>query len=285
MINAALILEGGALRSVYAAGVLDFFLEKDIIFEYVLGVSAGALTAGNYISGQIGRTAKINIDYVNDPRYFGISHLFKEGSIFNLNFLFDEPVGDWMPYDEEAFMNTKQRYIIATTNCLTGMQDYFETRNYKELANILTASSALPILFKTAYINGIPYIDGGVSDAIPFKKAVEDGYKKIVVILTRPADYIDRENKILNQAFRIYYHKYPNVINKLCTMSQRYNNLLKQIERLEKDGKIFVIRPTTSLKVKRVERNKNKLRLLYLEGKEDARQKINDMMNYFDIDL
>lgn len=106
MINGALVLEGGALRSVYAAGVLDIFLENDIKFEYVLGVSAGALNAGNYISGQIGRSAKVNIDYVDDPRYIGIKHLLREGSIFNFDFLFGEPTKEWMPYDEDAFKNS-----------------------------------------------------------------------------------------------------------------------------------------------------------------------------------
>ncbi len=282
MIKGALVLEGGALRSIYGAGILDVFLEKKLHFEYVLGISAGALNAGNYISSQIGRTAKININYANDPRYIGIRQFIKQGSIFNLNFLFDEPVGDWAPYDEYAFTNTKQKFIIGATNCLTGKQDFFEKHTYKELTEVLAASSTLPVLSKTAYINGIPYIDGGVSNAVPYTKAIQDGYKKIIIILTRPEGYMDKENKVLNQIFRTYYHQYPNLVKKLCTMSQRYNHLLRQIQKLEKEEKVFVIRPTTQLKVRRVEKDKNKLRLLYLEGKEDARQKIPDMLKYLE---
>lgn len=282
MIKGALILEGGALRSVFGAGVLDVFLENDLRFEYVLGISAGALNAGNYISGQMGRTAKININYASDPRYIGIRQLIKKGSIFNLNFLFDEPVGDWTPYDEYAFTHTKQKFVIGATNCLTGKQVFFEKHTYKELTEVLTASSTLPVLSKVAYIDGIPYIDGGVSNAIPFEKAFQEGYQKVVIILTRPEGYIDKNNKLLDLVFRIYYHKYPNIVEKLCTMSQRYNYLLHEIQKLEKEKKVFVIRPTTLLKVKRVEKNKNKLRLLYLEGKEDARQKITDMMKYLE---
>lgn len=280
MINGALVLEGGALRSVYAAGVLDVFLENDIKFEYVLGVSAGALNAGNYISGQIGRSARVNIDYVDDPRYIGIKHLIQEGSIFNFDFLFGEPSKEWMPYDEKTFMNSQQKYIIGATNCLTGKQDFFERHEYEELVKVLTASSTLPILSKTAYIDGIPYIDGGVANAIPFRKAAEDGYRKIVIILTRPEGYESKENELFNMVFRAYYHKYPHLVKKLCTMSQRYNHLLQQIKKLENENKIYVIRPTTSLKVMRVEKNKDKLRLLYLEGKEDARRKLPDMMKY-----
>ena len=245
MIKGALVLEGGALRSVFGAGVLDVFLENNLQFEYVLGISAGALNAGNYISGQMGRTAKININYVNDPRYIGIRQLIQNGSIFNLNYLFDEPVGDWAPYDEYAFSHTKQKFIIGATNCLTGNQVFFEKHTYKELTEVLTASSTLPVLSKTTFIDGIPYIDGGVSNAVPFAKAIQDGYQKIVIILTRPEGYRDKKNEVLNYLFRIYYHKYPNVVEKLCTMSQRYNCLLQQIQELEREGKVFVIRQTT----------------------------------------
>lgn len=282
MINSALVLEGGALRSVYAAGVLDVFLESGIIFEYVLGVSAGALNAGNYISGQIGRSARVNIDYVNDSRYIGLWHLLKEGSIFNFDFLFGEPSKEWMPYDEKAFLSSKQRYIIGATNCNTGKQEFFERHSYNDLVEVLTASSTLPVLSKLAYIDGVPYIDGGVSNAIPFKKAQLDGYDKIVIILTRPKGYYNRKKVLLNDFFRVYYRKYPNLVKKLCTMSERYNLLLKQISKLEKAGKIFVIQPTTKLKVKRVERNQDKLRLLYLEGKEDARILLPQMLKYLE---
>lgn len=282
ILKSALVLEGGALRSVYAAGVLDVFMENKVNFEYVLGVSAGALNAGNYISGQIGRSAKVNIDYVNDIRYIGLRHLLKEGSIFNFDFLFGEPTKEWMPYNEKAFMDSKQQYIIGVTNCITGKQEFFERHTYKELVEVLTASSTLPILSKLAYIDGIPYIDGGVSNAIPFKKAQTTGYKKIVIILTRPKGYHSKRNIMLNQIFKIYYRKYPNLVKKLCTMPDRYNTLLNQINKLETKGKVFVIQPNTTLKVKRIERNQNKLRLLYLEGKEDARTLLPNMLKYLE---
>lgn len=280
--KSALVLEGGALRSVYAAGVLDVFMENKVDFEYVLGVSAGALNAGNYISGQIGRSARVNIDYVNDRRYIGLWHLIKEGSIFNFDFLFGEPTKEWMPYNEKAFMDSRQRYIIGATNCITGKQEFFERHTYKGLVEVLTASSTLPILSKLAYIDDVPYIDGGVSNAIPFRKAQKDGYEKIVIILTRPKGYHSKRNTGLNQLFKVYYRKYPNLVKKLCTMSDRYNVLLNQINKLEKKGGIFVIQPNTELKVKRVERNQDKLRLLYLEGKEDARALLPKMLEYLE---
>lgn len=283
LIKSALVLEGGALRSLYGAGVLDVFLENDIKFEYVVGVSAGALNAGNYISGQIGRSARVNIDYVDDPRYIGIKHLIKEGSIFNFDFLFGEPTKEWMPYDEKAFINSEQRYVIGATNCLTGREEFFERNNYSELTEVLKASSSMPFLSEFTYINRVPYLDGGIANAIPYEKAIKDGYEKIVIVLTRPEGYFSKDRKSLDVFMNAYYHKYPNLVRKLCTMSNRYNYLLKKIKYLEKKGKVFVIRPTSSLNVKRVEKDKNKLKLLYLEGKEDARNRLKEMNKYLEI--
>lgn len=279
-INAALVLEGGALRSVYAAGVLDTFLENGIEFSYVIGVSAGALNAGNYISKQIGRSARVNIDYVDDPRYIGIKHLIKEKSIFNFDFLFGEPTKEWMPYDEEAFLQSTQRYIIGATNCETGEENYFERHTYKELTEVLKASSTLPIVSPVTYINKIPYIDGGVANAIPIDKAIEDGYKKIVVILTRPKGFKSKSSFLINVCYRIYYKKYPNVIKKLCTMAERYNKRLDKIEKMEREGKIFVIRPENPVKVGRIEKNKKKLRILYQEGLEEGMKNKEKMLRY-----
>lgn len=174
-------------------------------------------------------------------------------------------------------------YIIGATNCLTGKQDFFESHNYGELTQILTASSTLPVLSKLAYINGVPYIDGGISNAIPFQKAKKDGYDKIVIILTRPQGYCSKNNVLTNCFFRIYYRKYPELVKKLYTMANRYNKIMEQIDELEKRKKVFVIRPITTLKVKRVERNQNKLRLLYLEGKEDARRLLPQMLSYLEV--
>lgn len=280
MIDGALVLEGGALRGIYVAGVLDVFMENKIEFEYVLGISAGAINASNYVSKQIGRSAKINIDHVNDPEYMGLVHMIKDDGIFNFNFLFGKGAEEIMPYDEYTFSHSKQRCIIGATNCLTGKQEFFEHNNYKKLIEALKASCTLPILSKLAYIEGTPYIDGGVSNGIPFNKPMDEGYDKVVLILTRPKGYRKEEDMLLNYLFKAYYKKYPTLIKKLCTMTLRYNKLLDQIDELERKGKIFVIRPTTNLKVNRVERNQNKLRLLYLEGKEDARKLLCKMQIY-----
>ena len=282
-INAALVLEGGALRSVYSAGVLDSFLENKIEFPYIVGVSAGALNAGNYVSKQIGRSARVNIDYVDDPRYIGIGPLLKGKSIFNFDFLFGEPTKEWMPYEERTFLESKQRYVIGATNCRTGQQDFFERHTYKELVEILKASSTLPILSQIAYIGNEPYLDGGIVEAVPIKKAMEDGYEKIVVILTRSKGFQSQSSVIMDSLYKIYYRKYPNLVEKLCTMTERYNRLLDEIKNMEKQGKIFVIQPQNPVNVRRIERNKKRLRKLYEEGCKEGKAAIADMYKYLEV--
>jgi len=283
VIDSALILEGGALRGVYVSGVLDIFMEHHLEFKYVLGVSAGAINAVNYVSKQIGRSAEININHVNDAEYMGLRHLIKGGGIFNFDFLFGKGAEEIVPYDEDAFLQSEQRCVIGATDCLTGKQVFFERDTYKELIGPLKASCSLPILSRFQYIDGRPYLDGGVSNGIPFKKAKAEGYDKTVLVLTRPKGYFGKPNTLLNPVFRAYFRKYPVLIKELNTMAERYNKRLRQIDELERKGEVFVIRPTTRLKVKRVERNQTKLRLLYLEGKEDARRLLPDMLHYLKI--
>lgn len=280
MINGALVMEGGALRGVYTSGVLDVFMEHGIKFEYVLGVSAGALNAENYVSGQMGRTAKINIDHANDPGYKGIRPLITKGSIFNFDFLFGKGAEKIMPFDQYAFMKSNQRCVIGATNCLTGKQVYFENGSYHELIMSLKASCSLPVLSRLVYMDGVPYTDGGVSCRIPFKQAKAEGYDKIVIVLTRPYGYASKNNAILNHIFKSYYWKYPKLIKELCTMPIKYNRLLRQIEKFERNRKIFVIRPSAKIRVKQMEHSQHKLRLLYLEGKEDAQRLLPKMLEY-----
>lgn len=152
--------------------------------------------------------------------------------------------------------------------------------NYKELTEVLTASSTLPVLSKLAYIENRPYIDGGVAEAVPYKKALEDGYDKIIIVLTRPEGYKEKKNMLYQFLYHICYRKYPKLINQLCSMSTRYNNLLKEIEELQRNGKVFVIRPQKKIKVKRVEQDKSKLRSLYLLGRNEGSMAIQGMLEY-----
>jgi predicted patatin/cPLA2 family phospholipase len=278
----ALVLEGGALRSVYTAGVLDVFMEKDLYLDYVVGVSAGALTGANYISRQPGRSALFNIEHRYDSRYIGLKHLLFEGSIFNFDFLFKEAANSIWRYDVNRLKNTNQRFLIETTNCLSGDTVFFEEYEYNALTEALRASSSLPFLSRIPYINGAPYIDGGIANTVPIEKAISDGYKKIIVILTRKKGYKAKNNKIFVDLCRLYYRKYPKIIQLMENAGQRNNEKMLLLDKLEKEGKILIIRPSTGLKVGRVERSTDKLRLLYLEGKEDARNAFSKILEYID---
>lgn len=281
MIKAALVLEGGALRSLYTSGVLDVFMENNIEFECVIGVSAGALNAANYISRQIGRSAKINILHSNDSRFFGLKQLIFKRRAFNFDYLFYKPIKEMYPYDEEELSATKKKFLICATDCKAGKAVYFEKRNYNELAQALQASSSMPLLSKTVNIDGITCLDGAITDPVCVYKAFSEGYDKVVVVLTRNLEYSNtKPSGFLRFLFRIFYNKYPKLIEALKNIRKNYDSLLEDIYKMEREKKIFVIRLDREVKMSRMEKDARKLIFLYLQGRDDARQSLKDMLDY-----
>ena len=281
MINAALVLEGGSLRSVYTSGVLDVFMENDIEFEYVIGVSAGAMNAGNYIAKHIGRSARINILHSNDSNYFGLKQLLLKGSVFNFNYVFYSPIKDLYPYNDEALNSPKQRYIIGATDCETGKAVYFEKNGYDEVVKALQASCSIPLICKPFTVDGITCLDGALSDPICVHKAFSEGYKKVVVINTRDADFKRRENPRMRKAlFRLFYKKYPHLLKTLHDLPDFYNSLNQEIRDMEEEKKLFVIRPSRKIIIRMVERDARKLMELYMLGRDDAREMLPKLSEY-----
>lgn len=282
MNNAALVLEGGSLRSLYTTGVLDVFLEYDIEFSAVIAVSAGALTAANYISGQKMRTAQINILHSCDSEYYGIRQLLLKKSAFNFDYLFNDPIDQLYPYNRQRLGETKQKFFIATTDCETGGIQYFDASGkYENMIEFLRASSSQPLLAPMVKVKGKNYLDGGIIAPIGIDKAFEEGYEKIVVVLTRERDYIKQPKSILIRAlFEIYYRKYPKLLDALHKMPCVYNGLKKKINQLEEEGKIFVIQPKSMIKISSVEKNARKLAKLYFQGIYDAEKNIDLMQKY-----
>ena len=264
MIKAALVLEGGALRGMYTSGVLDTFLKNNMEFECVAGVSAGALNAMSYISKQPGRSAKINLEYCDDPRYIGRKAFIKNKGIIGYDYLFGDISEDKVPFDFKSFENTNQRFVIVTTNCEKAETEYLEKSNCNDLFKAAQASSSMPLASAMVEINNNHYLDGAVTTSIPVKWALEQGYEKVVVVLTRDKTY--RKPMITNKMKKLYklaYHKYPELIEKLNTMPERYNKLQEELLELEKEGKIFIIRPEKEVTVSRLEKDKTKLENLY----------------------
>lgn len=284
MIKAALVLEGGALRGMYTSGVLDTFLKNNMEFECVAGVSAGALNAMSYISKQPGRSAKINLEYCDDPRYIGRKAFIKNKGIIGYDYLFGDISENKVPFDYKAFENTNQRFIIVTTNCEKAETEYLEKSNCNDLFKAAQASSSMPLASAMVEINNNHYLDGAVTTSIPVKWALEQGYEKVVVVLTRDKTY--RKPMLSNKMKKLYklaYHKYPKLIEKLNTMPERYNKLQEELIDLEKEGKIFIIRPEKEVTVSRLEKDKEKLENLYKEGIAEAEKNLDALKEYLEI--
>ena len=284
MIKAALVLEGGALRGMYTSGVLDTFLKNNMEFECVAGVSAGALNAMSYISKQPGRSAKINLEYCDDPRYIGRKAFIKNKGIIGYDYLFGDISENKVPFDYKSFENTNQRFIIVTTNCEKAETEYLEKSNCNDLFKAAQASSSMPLASAMVEINNNHYLDGAVTTSIPVKWALEQGYEKVVVVLTRDKTY--RKPMLSNKMKKLYklaYHKYPKLIEKLNTMPERYNKLQDEIIDLEKEGKIFIIRPEKEVTVSRLGKDKEKLENLYKEGIAETEKSLDALKEYLEI--
>jgi len=217
----------------------------------------------------------------DDPNYFSIRQFLLRESIFNFDYLFYSPIKDLYPYDENKLMNSKQRFLIGATDCETGKAVYFERHTYADLVHVLQASSSIPLVSKPVNIDGRTHLDGAISDPIGVDKAFSEGYDKVVVILTSHLEY--RSTKplgIVKFLYRITYRQYPELIAALDDYHIRYNALIEEINEMEREGKIFVIRPSRELLIKDLERDARKLTGLYFLGRDDARILLPKMLEY-----
>lgn len=279
-----LVLEGGGMRGLYTAGILDYFLDMKLHLPYVIGVSAGACHAASYISSQWGRNKQVNIGYIQDPRYISYRNLIKTKSLFGMDFVFNEIPNHLEPFDYETFYQSNQSYFIGTTDCVTGKAIYFDAKksNPDLILKVLMASSSLPFLSPTVEIEGKILLDGGIVDPIPVRKSIEDGNEKQVIILTRNKDYRKKPFKAKWLANR-FYAKYPEFTKAMLKRHAVYNETLDLIENLESSGKAFVIRPSMPLHVGRLERNPEKLTDLYKLGYRDAEQSFGQLQKFLNL--
>lgn len=269
--NTGLILEGGGMRGVFTCGVLDYFMDNNIYFPYVIGVSAGACNGLSYISKQRGRAKYSNIDLLDKYKYIGIRHYLKKRNIMDFDLLFHEFPDNIIPYDYKSYFSSPSRFEMVTSNCLTGKAEYFEEKSDKDrIIEIVKASSSLPILCPVAYVDNIPMLDGGICDAIPIGRAMELGYKKNVVVVTRNKGFRKHSNEVKLLSF--LYRKYPAMREALNNRNTAYNKRMELIEKLEEEGAIHVIRPQKTVTVDRIEKDVNKLIALYEEGYECGKQ-------------
>lgn len=261
----ALVLEGGGLRGVFTCGVLDCFMKRGIRFPLTVGVSAGACNGLSYMSGQIGRAKASNIDLMDKYHYIGLKYLLTQRCIMDFRLLFEDFPERIIPYDYDAYFSNQDRFVMVTTNCLTGKAEYFEEKSSAaRVMDIVRASSSLPFVCPISYVDGVPMLDGGIADSIPVEYAMNQGYDDIVVVLTRNRGYRKKESHhaILN----LFYRKYPALQKAIAERNAEYNRTIDMIERMEDEGRITVIRPQKPVEVGRMEKDTAKLRALYDEG-------------------
>ena len=265
--NSALVLEGGGLRGVFTCGVLDAFMERGFQFPLTVVVSAGACNGLSYMSGQKGRAKASNIDLMDKYHYIGLKYLLTQGCIMDFKLLFEEFPEKIIPYDYDAYFTNPNRFVMVTTNCLTGKAEYLEERkDPRRVMEIVRASSSLPFVTQITYVDSVPMLDGGICDSIPVEYVLAQGFKDITVILTRNRGY--RKSEKPNPFLRLFYRKYPKLQDAIANRNREYNRTMDLIEHLEEEGKITVIRPLKPIEVDRMEKDTAKLRQLYNEGYE-----------------
>lgn len=276
-----LILEGGGMRGAYTAGVLDFFMDKNIEFNACYGVSAGSVHACSYISKQRGRAFHVGVDYLDDREYASAYNLIKTGNFFGTEMCYDRIPNELNPYDYKEFDNYKGDFYAVVTNCLTGQAEYLKITDLKTQIDYIRASCSLPLMAEMVTIGGVPYLDGGISDSIPVRRSVKDGNIKNVVVLTRDINYRKKQNELLT-VIKIKYSKYPNLVEAMINRHKVYNMTIDYIKKQEEKGNVFVIRPSSRVKIGRLEKDKKKLSELYKQGYKDASKKYEDLVSFME---
>ena len=277
-----MVFEGGANRTVFSCGVMDKFLEENIMPDYYIGVSAGMAYGLSYLSGQKGRNLELMEKYMADKRYMGMRHLLnrKEHAYYNTKFVFEEVPNELLPLDYDALARFPGEIEAAVTNIHTGKAEYMEVPRGKEMKDLLIATCSLPILFQPVKIGRHYYLDGGLADSIPIEYALEKGNDKIVVVLTRNPGYRKkRALKATEQLYKRAYKKYPNLVRAIMTRNAVYNRQMKLIEKLEEEGKIFVIRPLIPT-VSRMEKDYDKLQHFYMHGNRLMKKEYQGLLEY-----
>jgi predicted patatin/cPLA2 family phospholipase len=270
------VLEGGGMRGAYTSGVLDAFLDEDIDFRYVIGVSAGANAGSDYVVGQRERNYKVFVEWAADRRYAGFANLLRERSWFGMRFLFETLPDELAPFHYEALQHSPRTLVVGVTDCASGLPAYFRQRDYDArwfVRTVHRASCSLPVLSPPVEIEGRRYLDGGVSDPIPIERSIADGNSRNVVVLTRNADY-RKGTGGLGLGTRLALARYPAMRRAVLERGARYNACLDRLAALEQAGEAFVLRPIRPLTVGRLERDTAKLDILYRQGYDETVERL-----------
>ena len=277
-----LIMEGGAMRGMFTAGVLDVLMENGLVTDGAIGVSAGAVFGCNYKSHQIGRVIRYNTEYCNDKRYASFKNLVKTGNLYSEQFCYHEVPEKLDPFNEAAFAASPMDFFVVCTDVKTGEPIYHKCRK-GDAEDVLwmEASASMPLAAKIVKIGHYGLLDGGVADSIPVRFFESIGYKRNLIILTQPKGYTKKKNKLL-PAIRAKYFRYPAFVEAVADRHERYNETLSYISMLEQAGKDYVIRPPIPLEIGAMERDPAQLRRVYETGRAVAQIQVEKIRDFLD---
>ena len=275
-----LVLEGGAFRAVYGEGVLDKMMEEGINFSCVIGVSAGALNGFNYVSGQIGRAARINLAHRHDSRYVGFKAMRQNKGIIGFKFAFEEFPKTENPFDYDRFYSEDRRFIAVATRLDNGKAEYFEKGKCQDIFQAIRASASMPYISKPVNVEGIPCLDGGIRVKIPYRWAIDQGYEKIVIVKTRVRGNRRKEDSAEAKAARRFYKSRPEFAEALRTSAARANREADEIDALTDSGRFFTVSPSKDLGVGRIESDMEKLGAWYYLGYNDMSDRMEELRAY-----
>ena len=278
MMRVGLVLEGGAMRGMYSAGVLDAFIEQGVHVDGIVGVSAGACFGCNLFSGQKGRVLRYNQRFAGDPRNVSLRSWLTTGDIVNKKFAYYVIPTTYDLFDEEAFEAYGGEYWVVVTNVETGEAEYMQMHHLLNDIAMMRASASMPFCSRMVPIGGKKYLDGGIADSIPVRACLDMGYDKVIVILTQPADYV--KGPMNEKLIRAVYRKYPNLCKTLCDRHNRYNAQAADVAQLEREGKVFVIRPKEALNIRRLEKDPDELARVHQIGLCDGEAAMDALRAY-----
>ncbi len=277
-----LVLEGGAMRGMFTAGVTDVLMENNVVFDGLAGVSAGAVFGCNYKSNQPGRTIRYNLKYCKDPRYASFRSLIRTGSIYGEKFCYEELPNNLDLFDYETCKNNPMEFHIVATDCKTGKPVYYQCTDCREHDLLwMRASASMPMVSKVVKVDGYELLDGGMADSVPLKYFEEQGFSKNLVVLTQPEGFVKEKNKLL-PIMRIVLRKYPKLLETIEHRHEMYNETTAYIKTREMSGDAYVIRPRMKLDVGSVEHDAEKLKVVYEHGKTVAKEELENILKFIE---
>lgn len=275
-----LILEGGAMRGMFTAGVIDVMMENNIDFDGAIGVSAGAAFGCNYKSRQIGRVIRYNTRFCRDRRYCGVHSLITSGNIYNTDFCYGEVPLKHDVFDFDTYKSNPMEFYVVCTDIVTGKPIYKKYEGTEDsVFDWIRASASMPIVSQIVEIDGYKLLDGGISDSIPVRFFESIGYDRNIVVLTQPNNYFKKQNNLV-ALMKLKYKKYPKLIEAMENRHHMYNETLEYIAEKEKSGELLVIRPESKLPVSKVEKDPEKLRAAYEIGRRVTTERIDQIKEY-----